>query len=112
MRYLSDFNSFLNESLITDIFEKLRVKFKAFLQNLEEESEETKEAFKLLINSVRENKKLTPKEREEIGNQMKDVLKTLGFVAAATLPGGAIYFIIVKLLKLEKYTLPSSFLTK
>ena len=112
MRYLSDFDSFLNESMISDFFSKLKLKFRAFLRHLEKESDETKRAFKLLVNSIKEDRKLTEKEKEEIGNQMKDVLKTLGFVAAATLPGGTIYFILVKLLKIEKYTLPSSFLTK
>jgi hypothetical protein len=54
--------------------------------------------------------KLTPKEKEQIGNQMKDVLKTIGIVGVTLLPGGSIFLILSKVLKINKYVLPSSFL--
>jgi hypothetical protein len=43
---------------------------------------------------------------------MKDALKAAGLVTASVLPGGTIYFILIRLLKLEKYTMPSSFVSK
>lgn len=89
---------------------KLKTKFKDFLANLKQEGEETKQAFVTLANAVKDGKELSSEEREQIGNQMKDILKTLGFTAATVLPGGVIYFALVKLLKLEKYTMPSSFI--
>jgi len=91
---------------------KMKTKFKDFLAKIKQEGEETKQAFVALANAVKDGKQLSPAEREQIGDQMKDVLKTLGFTAAAVLPGGTLYFILVKLLKLEKYTMPSSFITE
>jgi Mg2+ and Co2+ transporter CorA len=83
---------------------------KDFTERISKESDETKEAFGLLVNSMNNKTKLTPKEKEQIGNQMKDVLKTIGIVGVTLLPGGSIFLILSKVLKINKYVLPSSFL--
>ena len=43
---------------------------------------------------------------------MKESLKTAGLVAASVLPGGTIYFILVRLLRLDDYVYPKRFLSK
>lgn len=102
----------LSEIAINDYVQKLKVRFKAFLLSVKREGNETKKAFGLLLQSAAGKKTLTKAEKEQIGNQMKDALKAAGLVAASVLPGGTIYFILIRLLKLEKYTMPSSFVSK
>jgi len=97
---------------VGDVVKKLHSRFKAFLRAISSESKETKEAFVLLAQAAQGKKKLTDEEKKEIGNQMKDVLKTMGIIAASVLPGGTIYFILIRLLRLEKYTIPNNFLNK
>jgi len=92
-----------------DYYDSLKEKMKDFLEKVGQEKDETKEAFKILIDSINEKKKLTDEEKEKIGEQLKDVLKTIGLVGATVLPGGFVYFLIVKVFKLNKYALPSSF---
>ena len=95
-----------------DLLDKMKSEFHQFISNMDKEKDETKEAFKLIVQSAKGEKDLTDAEKKQIGDQMKDVLKTVGLTAASVLPGGTIYFLIIKLLKLEKFTLPSSFLTE
>ena len=92
-----------------DYYESLKEKTKDFLEKMSQEKDETKEASKILMDSINEGKKLTDEEKEKIGEQMKDVLKTIGLVGATVLPGGFIYFLLVKVFKLSEYALPSSF---
>ncbi len=94
---------------ICDYYDSLKGKMKDFLEKVGQEKDETKEAFSLLIESINDGKKLTDEEKEKIGEQLKDVLKTIGLVGATILPGGFIYFLITKVFKLNKYVLPSSF---
>jgi hypothetical protein len=102
----------LSEDKIDDFVNKIKVKFKDFVTKISQETEETKEAFKLIVQAAKGEKDLSDIEKKQVGDQMKDVLKTIGLTTASILPGGTIYFIIIKLLKLEKYTLPSSFLSE
>lgn len=100
------------EILPSDLFSKLKYKFKDFIQKVVQEKEETKQAFSLIAQAAQGKRKLTPEEQKQVGEQMKDVLKTMGLTVATALPGGTIYFLIIKLLKLEKYTMPSSFIAE
>lgn len=90
-------------------YAKLKDSFHHFLTNLNEEKDETKQAFELLRQSVLQDKELTKEEKHQIGEQLKDVFKTIGLVGIAILPGGSLFFILSKFLKLNKYILPSSF---
>jgi hypothetical protein len=102
----------LLDSEVKVMYSKLKFNFKDFLSKLEEEGVETKQAFAMLVQATFEGKQLTHEEKEAIGNQMKDVLKTVGLVGMAALPGGSLFFILAKFLKLNKYIMPSSFLEK
>lgn len=93
-------------------FEKMKERFGAFMDKMKIEKRETKEAFAKLVDAVKNNKKLTVQERNEIGDQMKDVLKLVGFSAASVLPGGVIYLMLSKIPALQKFMLPSAFLTE
>ena len=97
----------LQESFDYDDF---KVKFKKFISALKQEGKATKQAFIILAQAAQGKKTLTANEKKQIGDQMKDVLKTLGLTAIAVLPGGIIAGLIIKLLKAEKYITPSAFM--
>ena len=80
-----------------------------FIQNIQQEGGETKEAFLLLKNSIETGVELTPEEKKIIGEQLRDVLKTIGVVGIALVPGGSVFFILSTYFKVNKYILPSSF---
>jgi hypothetical protein len=87
----------------------MKTKFQTFLKALKQEGKETKEAVKLLIKAAKGEIELTNDDKEQIGNQLKDVLKTIGLVGIATLPGGFIAAALIKLFKAERFVTPSSF---
>lgn len=91
-------------------YSKLHSNFKDFVFKIEEEGTETKTAFNLLKNHIVDSNELTDQQKEEIGNQMKDVLKTIGLVGLAALPGGSLFFVLFHFLKINKYVMPSAFL--
>ena len=107
--------------VMKDIMDKIEFnnKINEKISGLEEEieteiaknanKEETKEAFKMIVNAYENKVDLTKEEKEAIGEQLKDVLKTVGIVGITLLPGGSIFLIITNFLKLNKYVLPSSF---
>jgi hypothetical protein len=97
---------------INDLYEKIKVNIKDFIEKIGQETDETKEAYRLLVDSIQNGTELTPEQKEQIGEQLKDVLKTLGIVGITLLPGGSIFLILTKILKLNKYVLPSSFQDK
>jgi hypothetical protein len=99
----------LNEAISID---ELKSKFNKFITALKQEGKETKVAFTLLAQAAQGKKNLSDVEKKQIGDQMKDVLKTIGLTAIAVLPGGSIAAILIKLLKAERYILPSSFITE
>jgi len=95
-----------------EYYESLKKRAKDFIDRVGQEGEETKEAFNLLVDSVQNGTELTEEEKNKIGNQLKDVLKTLGLIGVAVLPGGTVFFILAKFFKLNKYILPSAFQEK
>ena len=97
---------------INDLYEKVKNSTKDFIEKIGQETDETKEAYRLLVDSIQNGTALTPEQKEQIGEQLKDVLKTLGIVGITLLPGGSIFLILTKVLKLNKYVLPSSFQDK
>ena len=102
----------LSEAIVADYTKKVKKHFKDFIKNIKAEGVETKKAFSLLVQAAAGKKKLTKKEKTQIGNQMKDALKAAGLVAASVIPGGTIYFILVRLLRLDDYVYPTRFLSK
>lgn len=93
-------------------FSHLEIKFKDFLSKLEQEDEQAKVAFQLVVQSTFHGHKLTHEEKLEIETQLKEVLKIADLVALTILPGGTVVLILSSFLKLNPYILPSVFLAK
>lgn len=94
---------------IEEHYHQLSLKFKDFIHKIGEEGHETKEAYEVLRASVVEDRKLTVEEKLQVGEQLKDVLKTVGLIGIAALPGGSLFFVVSTYLKINKYVMPSAF---
>ena len=104
-------SSLLDEDIHTH-FGHLNSKFKDFLSKLEQEDEQTKVAFQLVVQSTFHGRQLTHEEKLEIETQLKELLKTADLVALTILPGGTVVLILSSFLKLNPYILPAVFLSK
>jgi len=89
---------------------ELKKKFNNFLSKVKQEGGETKEAYKILVNSIKSGEKLSKEEKDKVTEQLKDILKLAGFTVASILPGGILYLMLSKVDKFKKHLLPSSFL--
>ena len=98
----------IKEGFIDDV----KTKFQKFIAAIKQEGQETKEVVGLLIHAAQGKIELTDKDKEYIGNQLKDVLKTIGLVGIATLPGGFIAGALIKLFKAEHLVTPSAFVNE
>jgi hypothetical protein len=96
------------DSFMTNIKDK----FQKFISALKQEGQETKKAISLLIKSAKGDIELSDEQKEQIGNQLKDVLKTIGLTAIAVLPGGFIAGALIKLFKAEALITPSAFVNE
>lgn len=94
------------------VLDNLKHKSSEFVANIQKEGKDTHVAFHLLVQHSVHGKELSHEEKLQIGNQMKDVLKTMDLIALTILPGGALFFILANFLKLNKYIIPSAFLEK
>jgi len=83
--------------------------FRKFIGALKNESDETKTAFNMICKHMFNERKMSDIEKEWVANQMRDVLKTVGLTTIAIMPGGVVVALIIKVLKLQKHILPSSF---
>ena len=127
MKYLKTFESFTtNETMdmmfmpvdpiakmgdvYSDFYKEIKSKAKNFFDAIKKEGKETKEAFDLVVKASKDEIELTENQKNKIWTQLKDVFKTIGLTASSILPGGSLVFFLIKFLKAEKYTLPSSFL--
>lgn len=120
--YLDDFQPIhienkIKKGKLLELFSKknmnkseLKKKFNSFLSKVKQEGGETKEAYKILINSIKSGQNLSKEEKNKVTEQLKDVLKLAGFTAASILPGGILYLMLSKVGKFKKHLLPSSFL--
>jgi hypothetical protein len=98
----------IQEGFMDDV----KTKFQKFVAAIKQEGQETKEVVGLLIHAAQGKIELTNKDKEYIGNQLKDVLKTIGLVGIATLPGGFIAGALIKLFKAEHLITPSSMMNE
>jgi hypothetical protein len=98
----------IKEGFMDDV----KTKFQKFIAAIKQEGQETKEVVGLLIHAAQGKIELTDKDKEYIGNQLKDVLKTIGLVGIATLPGGFIAGALIKLFKAEHLVTPSAFVNE
>lgn len=93
-------------------FTHLKLKFSDFLTKLEQEDEQAKAAFRLVVDAALHNRTLTYEEKLEVETQLKEVLKTADLIALTILPGGTVVLVLAGFLKLNSYILPSVFLSK
>lgn len=98
----------IQENYITDI----KTKLSSFINAVKQEGKETKEALKLIIQAAKGDIELSKAQKEQIGNQLKDILKTIGLTAIAVLPGGIIVGALIKLFKAESLITPSAFVNE
>ena len=101
----------VNELKLPNIAD-LRSKFKIFLNKLKQEGKETKDAFNLLIQAAQGKKKLTDLNKQQIKEQLKDILKGVFGTAVFALPAGTLVLILLKLIKLQGIITPSAFLNE
>ena len=94
---------------LRDYMSKLKTKLGIIKDNLKQEGAETLEAINKLINAAKSGEKLTDSDKEEIGAQLKDLLKLSGLAAISVLPGGIIAAVLIKFFKKEDWITPSSF---
>ena len=117
MKYIKTVKEFMN---INKLANKLKSHFREFMEKLQNEGKETKEAFDLVLKESRgelldENgnrRELTKEEKERVKEQAGDVFKVLGLTSLSLLPGGTLVFILIKVFKQEENLLPSSFLSE
>ena len=95
-----------------NIVGNIKTKIKDFISAIKQEGQETKDAFKLILQAAKGEIKLSDEQKEQIGNQLKDVLKTVGLTAIATLPGGFIVAALLKIFKQTHLVTPSAFVNE
>ena len=94
------------------VMDNMKSKITAFVNAVKQEGKETKEALKLILQAAKGEIELSEAQKEQIGDQLKDVLKTIGLTAIAVLPGGFIVGALIKLFKAEHLVTPSAFVNE
>lgn len=95
--------------IYSDFYKEMKKSFFKFIDGIKNESKETKEAFNLVIRASKDEIELNKEQRKKIYDQLKDIFKTIGLTVLTLIPGASIIFLLIKFLKAEKYTFPSSF---
>jgi hypothetical protein len=95
--------------IYSDFYKEMKKNFFKFIDSIKNESKETKEAFNLVVRASKDEIELNKEQRKKIYDQLKDIFKTIGLTVLTLIPGASIIFLLIKFLKAEKYTLPSSF---
>lgn len=102
----------LNESSIKKIKNKIIDDFQNVISGLKKQNSETKIAFKKMLKYSKGEIKLNSEDKKEIGNTLKNLLKTSGYIGILALPGGSVFAILLKVLRLNKYILPPAFINE
>jgi hypothetical protein len=95
--------------IYSDFYKEMKKSFFKFIDGIKNESKETKEAFNLVVRASKDEIELNKEQRKKIYDQLKDIFKTIGLTVLTLIPGASIIFLLIKFLKAEKYTFPSSF---
>jgi len=80
-----------------------------FLEALKKEGIETRSISKNIRLSLIEKRKLTETEHLQVTNQLKNIMKTIGLTTIFLMPGGIVFFMLLKYLKVMDYLIPTSF---
>jgi lysozyme len=99
----------LNEFSITKTKNKIIDDFQNIIKGLKQQNSETRAAFKKIAQYSKGEIKLNSEDKKEIGNTLKNLLKTSGYLGMLALPGGSVFALLLKALKLNKYILPPAF---
>jgi lysozyme len=102
----------LNEFSITKTKNKIIDDFQNIIKGLKQQNSETKSAFKKISQYSKGEIELTSEDKKEIGNTIKNLLKTSGYISILALPGGSVFALLLKALKLNKYILPPAFINE
>jgi hypothetical protein len=102
-------SSVINELKLPNISD-IKKKFKIFLEKLKQEGKETKDAFSLLVKAAKGEIKLTDSDKQQIKEQLKDILKGVFGAAIFTIPAGSLVLLLLKLIKLHGLVTPTAFL--
>ncbi len=102
-------SSVINELKLPNVSD-IKKKFKIFVDKLKQEGKETKAAFVLLIKASKGEIKLTDLDKQQIKEQLKDVLKGVFGAAIFALPAGGLVLLLLKLIKLHGLVTPTAFL--
>ena len=84
----------LNDFLKDKVFDR-----KKFIQQVKNGSAQTKQAYKLLADSIKNDTELTEEEKAFIKNNLKNIFTALGYGALFMIPGGITTMALTKLLK-------------
>ena len=90
----------------------IKEKFKIFLKKLKQEGKETKDAFSLLVKAAKGEIELTDLDKQQIKEQLKDILKGVFGAAIFAIPAGSLVLLLLKLIKLSNIVTPTAFLNE
>ena len=106
---LIDFDHYLNRIRKKLSREELLKSLTILKYRIKNENKETKEAFNLLVSSLRGEKKLTDEEKTIIIEQLKDLFRLVGLGIITVIPGGFGLTLLLRLINKHEILLPSSF---
>lgn len=109
---LIDFDYYLDRIRKKLSREELLKSLTILKHRIKNENKETKEAFNLLISSLRGEKKLTDEEKTMIIEQLKDLFRLVGLGIITIVPGGFGLTLLLRLINKHEILLPSSFKDK
>jgi len=90
--------------------QKNKEKFAEFKGKLGAQWKTTAESLAKLYKAVKNKEKLSKDEKKQIGNDLKEALKTLGFAGATVLPGGFLYMLLVSKIPILQILKPEVFM--
>jgi GH24 family phage-related lysozyme (muramidase) len=102
----------IDESFVVAKKNKIIDDFQNIIKGLKQQNSETKTAFKKITQYSKGEIKLNSEDKKEIGNTLKNLLKTSGYLGLLALPGGSIFALLLKVFKLNKYILPPAFINE
>ena len=109
---LIDFDYYLDRIRKKLSREELLKSLTILKHRIKNENRETKEAFNLLVSSLRGEKKLTDEEKTMIIEQLKDLFRLVGLGIITIVPGGFGLTLLLRLINKHEILLPSSFKDK
>ncbi len=102
-------SSVINELKLPNVSD-IKKKFKIFLEKLKQEGKETKDVFSLLVKAAKGEIELTDLDKQQIKEQLKDIIKGVFGAAIFAIPAGSLVLLLLKLIKLNNIVTPTSFL--